>query len=148
MEIWSVVRENEHIMIASKKPRAIVGVAGIYDIKLLLEAYDEIPIYKQFIRGAFGDDVETWREASPTSGRFANSWHEGEAVVLAHSKDDELVGFAQTESMSNHLWMEKSKERRDIVISLKGKHNEIWSDGIEMARAIQTALQILNEIRG
>ena len=147
MGIWSAQSKNRQVEPAFKKPRAIVGVEGIYDIQLLLETYSHIPTYEQFIRRAFGDDTETWRKASPTSGAFATSWPEGEVVVLAHSKDDELVDFAQTEKMSDKLWREKSRTRRDVVISLKGKHDEIWRDGTDMARAVKSALEILMEPR-
>ena len=146
MGIWDAQEKNGQVKTAFKAPRAIVGVEGIYDIPLLLETYRHVPIYEQFIRGAFGDENKTWCEASPTSGNFTSSWPEGEVVVLAQSKDDELVNFAQTEKMSDQLWRQKSKRRRDIVISLTGKHHEVWQDGTEMARAIKTALHILNEL--
>ena len=124
-------------------PLAVVGVEGIYDLKMLLENHAEHPIYREFIEEAFGPDRSEWAKASPTSGRFAKTWPNGRVAVLAHSKDDGLVDWSQTETMSDRLWAEKRKGRRDIVISLTGQHDEIWEHGQELAKAIIIAFQIL-----
>ena len=126
-------------------PLAVVGVAGIYDLEALLESFSHIPLYRQFIEAAFGEQTADWREASPVTGRFCTAWSNAKVVVLAHSQDDELVDFLQTEKMSDQLWKEKRPGRRDVVLSLKGKHDQIWQDGTEMARAISTALRMLKE---
>ena len=126
-------------------PLAVVGVAGIYDLEALLESFSHIPLYRQFIEAAFGERTADWREASPVTGRFCTAWSNAKVVVLAHSQDDELVDFLQTERMSDQLWKEKRSGRRDVVLSLKGKHDQIWQDGTEMARAISTALRMLKE---
>ena len=126
-------------------PLSIVGVAGIYDLEALLNSFVHIPLYRHFLEAAFGEEKADWKEASPVSGKYCDSWPNAKVVVLAHSRDDELVDFLQTEKMSDHLWREKRPGRRDNVLSLKGTHNQIWQDGTEMARAVITALQMLKE---
>lgn len=126
-------------------PSAVVGVEGIYDLKLLLKNHSEHPIYQELIEGAFGTEHREWARASPTIGEFARSWPNGRVVVLAHSKDDELVDWPQVEAMSNRLRLEKRNRRRDVVISLTGKHDEVWEHGQQLAIAIITALRTLKE---
>ena len=132
---------NSHI----SPPSAVIGLEGIYDTKLLLETHTH-PAYREFIEAAFGTEEAQWKDASPTSGKYSTTWKEGRIVVLAHSSDDELVDWNQTERMSDVLWKEKRKERRDVVIKLKGKHDEIWQDGREVARAIEVAIGMLRRV--
>jgi kynurenine formamidase len=125
-------------------PSAIAGIEGIYDLEALVESFHDIPIYRDFVEGAFGKDRLSWKQASPVYGKFSESWSNGRVVVLAQSKDDELVDFLQTEKMSNQLWNEKRAGRRDTVISLRGKHDEVWSNGSELSKVIIKALGMLN----
>ncbi|KAL2393296.1 hypothetical protein ABEF93_002817 [Exophiala dermatitidis] len=49
-------------------PTAIVGLAGIYDLRLLLDNHRDTPysdIYASFLEGAFGSDKNDWDRASP-----------------------------------------------------------------------------------
>ncbi|EHY57478.1 hypothetical protein HRR90_001333 [Exophiala dermatitidis] len=49
-------------------PTAIVGLAGIYDLRLLLDNHSDTPysdIYASFLEGAFGSDKNDWDRASP-----------------------------------------------------------------------------------
>ena len=125
------------------QPNAVVGVAGIYCLETLLRSYPNEPIYQQFLEAAFGTDRSLWKFASPVSGKFAATWPNAKVVVLAQSKDDELVDFLQTKEMSDHLWSEKKSGRRDSVIALRGSHDGIWQDGLELSKAIMTALDLL-----
>ena len=127
-----------------KLPIGVVGIEGIYDLALLVKTHSH-PIYREFVEGAFGDP-SNWEDASPTSAMVSQSWLNGKIVVLAHSSEDELVDWAQTEAMCDQLWKEKRSSRRDTVIKLKGNHDVIWEEGKEMAKAIELAFEMLDSI--
>lgn len=131
-------------------PKAIVGVEGIYDLRLLRDNNRQYSAYEEFLPGAFGSDEDVWDAVSParvsgTAG-FRDSWEEGKLAVLAHSVDDELVDFAQIDAMAEGLkvWEEGGRERRVVVLrDLHGLHDEVWSKGEELARAISVAVEEL-----
>ena len=125
-------------------PAAIVGVAGIYNMKLLRDTHMEIPAYEDFTKGAFGDNEDEWDKASPTDGKYAKTWPSGRVMVVAHSREDELVDWVQVEAMEKILHKERKDGRSDKVLELRGKHHDIWKEGAEMARAIKKALQMLD----
>ena len=125
-------------------PAAIVGVAGIYNMKLLRDTHTEIPAYDVFTTAAFGDDEDEWDKASPTNGKYAKTWPSGRVMVVAHSREDELVDWVQVEAIEKILHKERKDTRSNKVLELKGKHHEIWMEGGEMARAIREALQRLD----
>ena len=81
--------------------------------------------------------------------------------MLAHSRDDELVEWEQVELMEKALLSEngggfrrrdgtgKEEEEEDgrestkgvTVLELRGKHDQIWEEGGEMARAVSVTLE-------
>jgi kynurenine formamidase len=125
-------------------PVGIVGICGIYDLSLLVRNHPEQPLYRSFVEEAFGKDETRWAAASPVTGKFHNIWPEGKAAVIAPSRDDELVEFTQSETMSDHLWAEKRSGRRDVIISLTGKHNDVVYEGEELARALIKCLDMVS----
>lgn len=141
-------------------PTAIVGVAGIYDVRKLRDTHREISAYREFIEGAFGTDEKLWDAVSPAqivgSRGVEGGWKVGRLAVLAHSRDDELVDEVQVDSMRASLrgWEEadtqvsvdKFKCRRVCVLPLSGAHDEIWSNGEELARAIIFAFRGLRDM--
>ena len=145
MGVWNSIGDE-----AEKKegklpmPAAVVGVAGIYNMKLLRDTHAEIPAYEVFTKGAFGDDEEEWDKASPTTGKYAKTWPSGKVVVVAHSREDELVDWVQVEAIEKILHKEQKDGRSDKVLELKGKHHDIWKGGTEMARAIKEVLRMLD----
>ena len=126
-----------------KKPLGIVGVAGIYDLPLLASTFRAVPMYADFLEGAFGKDHTEWLKASPTSGEYEKTWPNAKAVVLAWSKDDPLVDGTQLRRMADALIHHTPAGRSDMVVELKGGHNEMWQNGSYMAQAITTALSML-----
>ena len=127
-----------------KLPVGIVGLEGIYDIPHLLATHDH-PVYQTILESAFGTDQSKWKEPSPVNAKLKEKWTGGKVVVLAQSKEDELVDWVQTERMSDALWRERVKGRRDVVIGLTGKHEEIWEKGEGVGKAITKALEMLSE---
>ncbi len=113
--------------------------------------------------GSYGESWnsggEEEEESSGGSVRKEGKRKKGSVAVLAHSRDDELVDWGQLVAMEDTLrkqqqqqqQQQRSKQgngsaawRGDIqVLELKGKHNEVWRQGVEMARAIRAALDML-----
>lgn len=146
----------------SAAPVAIVGVAGIYDLRLLRNTHREISAYQEFIAGAFGEDEMLWDAVSPAqmigSRGVEGGWRTGRVAVLAHSTDDELVDKGQLESMREALkgWEQTPaqvpqnelthQDRRVRVLSISGAHDDAWIKGDELARAIQVAFEELQSM--
>lgn len=135
-------------------PVAVVGLEGIYDFLLLLKNHADQDAYKQLIEDAFGSNEEVWIKASPVAGDYSNHWPKGDLVVLGHSLDDELVEWAQVDSivkvLQNQGWKihSDSESKRNggkqcFVLHLKGTHDEVWEKGAELARTIEFAIRIL-----
>ncbi|MCJ1394709.1 hypothetical protein MMC18_007589 [Xylographa bjoerkii] len=126
-----------------KMPHAMVGVEGIYDLFQLKESYkhsEYAAIYQEFLEGAFGKDETEWLTASPGNADFAHSWKNGKLAVIAWSKDDGLVDGLQLFIMRKHLQEEENEKRKDLIVQLTGKHDEIWQNGTQLANAIKFAL--------
>ncbi|KAJ5226957.1 uncharacterized protein N7469_006963 [Penicillium citrinum] len=49
----------------TSQPIAIVGVAGIYDLRRLRDEHSGISAYREFMEGAFGGDELLWDTVSP-----------------------------------------------------------------------------------
>lgn len=147
----------------NSQPTAILGVAGIYDCRLLRDHFRDIDAYQQFLEAAFGPDEMVWDAVSPARVRGENGvercWGEqspdgGEhekrrlLAVLAYSEDDELVDPGQAAVMREMLrrWEERGEDKRKVaVLPVKGRHDEIWRKGEELARAIAYTFE---EMRG
>ncbi|OOQ85307.1 hypothetical protein PEBR_26574 [Penicillium brasilianum] len=146
----------------SAQPTAIVGVAGIYDLRQIVEKHRDIPEYREFVEDAFGTDELLWDAVSPAqmagSRGVEGGWKTGRLVVLAHSKDDELVDEGQLETMREALraWEGRkaqvskeeltSNDRRVQLLPLNGKHDEAWVTGEELARAVKFAFEELRKM--
>ncbi|MCJ1357206.1 MAG: hypothetical protein MMC33_007202 [Icmadophila ericetorum] len=128
---------------AMKLPVAVIGVEGIYDLRMLEEKYSAVPMYHQFLEAAFGPIMTQWDAASPTDGKFSEGWIEGKLTVLAHSDEDQLVDWGQVERMQATLKREQKDGRKDVIFKLQGDHNEIWAEGKELAKAIKYGLSLL-----
>ncbi|KAJ5766982.1 uncharacterized protein N7511_004598 [Penicillium nucicola] len=141
------------------QPTAIVGVAGIYDLRRLRDRNAGIDAYREFIAGAFGDDELLWDAVSPAqmvgSRGVEGGWRSGRLAVLAQSKEDELVDGSQVEAMEEALrrWENveaqvpvhelSTKDRRVRVLSISGEHDEAWEKGDQLARAVIYAFEEL-----
>ncbi|KAJ5383114.1 hypothetical protein N7517_001025 [Penicillium concentricum] len=144
------------------QPTAIVGVAGIYDLRRLRDTHADISAYQEFIEGAFGADEVLWDGVSPAqmagSRGVEGGWKSGRLTVLAHSKDDELVDGSQAEVMKEALrnWEQTEAQipkqelshgdRRVRVLSISGAHDEAWERGEELAHAVTFAFEQLQDM--
>ena len=135
-------------------PVGILGVEGIYDIPVLIQSFTHIPIYRTFVRGAFGDDEQVWKEASPASwSSYSRSWTTEDfqsvsrrrVAVIAHSQEDEMVDWKQVDSMATRLRTEQDERLVFRVLTAQGHHDEVWKEKTELLKAITGALQLILE---
>ncbi|KAL4868342.1 Alpha/Beta hydrolase protein [Aspergillus spectabilis] len=130
-------------------PIAVLGMAGIYDLRLLRDTHKSISAYQEFIEGAFGADEAVWDSVSPGVGGV-DGWGSGRVVVLAQSKGDTLIDGAQGEGMKKALesWEKNgSKGRREVhSLVIEGEHDEAWEKGDELARGILFTIEKLQEM--
>lgn len=127
-------------------PLAVLGIEGLYDLPALVKYHDDLkqPIYHNFVESAFGPNATNWAAASPTNADYKSSWQDGKLAVVAHSHEDELVEWDQPELMMKALSSQgfgDSGNRRGKLIELKGKHDQVWSNGTEVARAIEWTIK-------
>ncbi|KAL4989737.1 hypothetical protein BDW68DRAFT_195602 [Aspergillus falconensis] len=136
--------ENDYIA-----PLAILGMAGIYDLRLLRDSNRDISAYQEFIEGAFAADERVWDAASPGVVRGeggVEGWKKGRVVVLAHSKEDELCDMEQSEGMKGFLegWEKDGLKKREVqFLPIEGKHDEAWERGEELTRGILFTIERL-----
>lgn len=122
-------------------PLAFVGISGIYELVGLDERHDGG--YARFISGAFGEDRANWNYSMPA--RFQGSFKEAlgsSKAFLAWSPEDSLVDAPEIDGMSEEL-------RRDgvevqVIKTLKGEHDFVWEDGLQIAQLVEQALQALS----
>lgn len=124
-------------------PAAVVGVSGIYDFPAIHESNPE---YEDMTKNAM--EAKYYEEASPACydvATYTKKWtvKDGErVVVLAHSRDDGLVGWDQIEEMQKVF--EGQPGFNTKLVELKGIHNGIWEKGAELARAITETLEMMS----
>ena len=121
-------------------PKAVVGLAGIYDLRDLVEEY---PDYRGFVEGAFGvankevgiypGKLHPWDYISPAGGpvcegykRFIEDKHR---IVLVQSTMDELLSVRQTGLMERALVGRFATEGvLETVIGYFDKHEGMLTD--------------------
>ncbi|KAH6698383.1 Alpha/Beta hydrolase protein [Leptodontidium sp. 2 PMI_412] len=139
----SIIRQQLSIppSIPFKNPEIVVGVAGIYDMRLLRDKNSH-PAYQEFLVSAFGEDEKAWDLASPANYEFLASWPEVKTAVVVSSTGDELVDPTQIECMARRL--ENLRDRATVKV-LKGflhqTHDHIWDEGVGLADVIVETLK-------
>jgi len=125
-----------------EKPVALVGLEGIYDLPLLVENHADVPYYAAFVASAFGYDEKLWKRVSPVSGDVGRIWKDTKCVVLGMSEEDELVEWEQVEVMLRHVNSSSAigKDQTCKLLKLTGKHDECWSKGVGIIKALKTTL--------
>lgn len=124
-----------------KSPEVIVGVAGIYDMRLLCDCHENAA-YNDFTVGAFGSDEDAWDWLSPAKFQwFKESWPEAKLLALISSKGDELVDEKQIEVMIDKSRDLSGTTKLEVIKDLQERHNDIWEKGTEMAFIIDTVLK-------
>ncbi|SMR42820.1 unnamed protein product [Zymoseptoria tritici ST99CH_3D1] len=127
-------------------PVAVLGIEGLYDLPALVKFHAAQPFYRGFVERAFGEGERAWAAASPAHADLRKSWEEGKLVVIAHSREDELVEWEQPELMLRSLEEQGFRgtgSPRVRLLELRGKHDQVWEEGREVARAIEFTVEEL-----
>lgn len=152
-------------------PRAILGIDGIYDIPALLATHENQAVYRDCIKGAFGPDEKLWTHVSPARGHWlsaASAWGKAgrNLLVLAHSEQDDLVDYKQSEIMLECIrraWDTPGtghdgengqachncvcgSTAKSALMQLQTGHYEVWEQGWELARAISLVVRGLKRM--
>jgi kynurenine formamidase len=127
-------------------PVAVLGIEGIYDLPLLVKTHESIPAYREFVVGAFGEDEESWKKASPAhfGNRLQTMVKHIDTIVIAHSREDELVETGQATLMIDALGaVAGTKKDKDKIssITLNGTHDEVWKKGAGVQKAVVMTLR-------
>lgn len=125
-------------------PVAILGIEGLYDLPALVKYHEKQPLYRNFVESAFGPNESEWKAVSPTQSNYNDTWPDGKLAVIAHSHSDELVEWEQPELMMRSLTSQGFRDsgpRKAKLIELQGKHDQVWSEGHEVARAIEWTIK-------
>ncbi|KAF8249413.1 alpha/beta-hydrolase [Wilcoxina mikolae CBS 423.85] len=96
------------------QPKAIYGLEGIYDLTAMV---DEYPDYQGFVEGAFGPK-DKWPEPLGLQN------YKG-LVVLAHSDQDELLSWRQTEEMKQRCENTLGVGGGVRVVKVAGTHDKV-----------------------
>jgi hypothetical protein len=142
-------------------PTAILSVSGIYDFPLL-HSSNPGKGYEDLTDNAIPDpkDQELTSPARYSMQDYLDSWADGgktrRALVLAHSKDDGLVDWNQVEAMRDvfagvqdgegHQNAANEAIRVGGILELKGRHDDIWRTGAELARVIRLAVKVMRDL--
>lgn len=133
-----------------KKPRVIAPLNGLYDLAAFInnppESHKQLQqLYTDFTKNAFGDDEAVWKAVCPTSvADWSTEWPEGKVVVIAQSKGDGLVPYAQTELMKDHL--RKTSTLEVVEMKASGDHNDLWKQADEIVDIIKCAIGYLAKL--
>ncbi|PVH76926.1 alpha/beta-hydrolase [Cadophora sp. DSE1049] len=130
--------------ITFQNPEIVVGVAGIYDMRVLRDNNSH-PAYQEFLVSAFGDDEKDWDKASPANAKydFSKSWPEAKTVVVVSSSGDELVDEAQIGCMGKRLESLRGNAKVRVLKGFLGQnHDGIWEQGVGLADAIVETLKV------
>ena len=137
------------------RPAAALGLNGLYNLPMLVHEPDThtdlADIYASFLRLAFGNNEDEWKNSSPACfdseviARRAKKNATPKLVVLDQSTDDQLVPMNQTVAMQSLL---ETVPGIRILRSetLKGSHNEPWESGLMLWHSVQEILDILQSL--
>lgn len=148
---WERTKEEDSGRgVVVEKPRAAIGLNGLYDLPGLVHNPGEkharwSDIYAEFTTGAFGADETVWRQVSPFYVRdWVVEWGRADAkVVLVQSREDTLVPYRQLEGMMTTLEAEKAKGLEVLEMAASGDHTELWEKGDRLAEIIEEVIKML-----
>lgn len=143
--------------------KAIVGLAGIYNLPAVVKNHASIPFYRMMVTNAFGPDESVWVKASPVNGNYEEQWEAGglDVAVLAASEEDDLIEKEQWTEMQAVLecqgWKvvdatsipekQAGRQKELLILPLKGGHDEMWEKGGELRRSIEVVISRLFPVR-
>jgi|SRR5688572_18254165 pimeloyl-ACP methyl ester carboxylesterase len=121
-------------------PRVIIGISGVYDFPGLVTRFEGVRdgLYRSFVTGAYGSDVQLWKEVSPVNYRGKFSWPGGIAAILAWSPEDTVIDELEIDCMVRK--MKRDGTPVAVIKDLTGEHDVVWEQGDQVARLIAEAL--------
>lgn len=124
-----------------KNPGGIIGVAGIYDIRLVRGCHEN-PSYTEFTISVFGSDESLWDAVSPSKlDRYKEAWPKARTLALASSEGNALVDDKQIEVMVDRSRDLDTRANVTVIKDLKEGHNDIWANGMELVCVISSVLR-------
>ncbi|KAI0477373.1 alpha/beta-hydrolase [Xylariaceae sp. FL0804] len=135
-------------------PRAVVGLAGVYDMTGLVDRRG--PGYAPFMAAAFGDDRAGWDAAAPATygGSYNDAWRRssssssssgggseggGLVVHLGWSPEDMMIDEPEVDAMAAKLRADGGVALK-VHKDLRGNHNVVWEQGTDVARLVREVL--------
>ncbi|KAK0392413.1 hypothetical protein NLU13_1908 [Sarocladium strictum] len=129
-----------HPTASAPLPRVAVGISGIYDLPGLVTRFGDVydGIYRKFVTGAFGEDEQLWRTASPVNypGKF--SWPGGKVAMVAWSPEDSLIDEPEIDCIADKMRTDATPMA--VIKDLTGDHEVVWEQGDQVARLVAEAL--------
>lgn len=136
--------------------KAIVSIAGIFDFAALRDAHLPMRgLYDSFITAAYGEEESGAWEAGNVIAAVDGHGSDGarrrladglEVVLIAGSRGDELVEWAQGEALVGALKEVESEEKRVVeLVEVWGKHQELVSEGKVVGDVAARAINLLDE---
>ncbi|KAI6249115.1 Kynurenine formamidase [Erysiphe necator] len=108
------------------KPKIIVGLAGIYNLRGLRDRNPNAG-YEGFISAAFGKDEAVWDLVSPVNIKIAeNQWPEGKLAVLVSSTLDEVIEPQQIDEFEKTMKGYSNVRVQAWRRILHCAHDDIW----------------------
>jgi kynurenine formamidase len=130
--VFQVLAELQKKKQGLRLPKALYGIEGIYDLKALVQEY---PDYRGFVEGAFGEDEQEWQKPLEL-GCYTG------LVVLAHSDEDELLSWRQTEEMKERCEKSIGVGGGLRIVKVAGQHDEVL-ETVRLAAVVERYLREL-----
>lgn len=127
---------------------AVIALEGIYDFTACRDAHPSLRhIYDTFTTGAFGPEEEGGWERGDVL-RCGRGFRDGvEAVVVGHSREDELVEWEQASRLVGVLLEEeggKGTGGEEVrLMEVEGKHAEVMKEGVAVGKCVDVAIGLL-----
>lgn len=123
-------------------PKAIIGLEGIYDFTGLNKRVGGS--YTEFLTAALGPPKD-WDAAAPMKygGNFRYRFQG--VAVFAHSIDDELVDYAESEGMAERFKKDAGGKGQKLTNELRGTHDEVWQDGRGVAKLVINTMRSIRD---
>lgn len=127
--------------------KAVVALEGIYDFSACRTAHPALrTMYEDFTAGAFGPEEEGGWERGDVL-RCERGVRGGvEAVVVGHSRDDELVEWEQGVRLVGVL--EERGGGLVRFVEVEGTHEQVVGDGVAVGKCVGVAIEVLVEKAG
>lgn len=125
--------------------KGVVPLEGIYDFTACRDAHPELrDMYESFTTGAFGPEAEKGWERGNVLGCKRGVRDGVEAVVVGHSRGDELVEWEQGERLVGVLEGQMEGRVGDLrFVEVEGTHSQVVRDGVAVGKCVDVVIEML-----